>query len=303
MDHFGVRLHAAANRIVDVEIPKEHLHDVAGAGFPDYVQAAPELYSHSREMALGGSDDAIPCMLTTNSLLRSAEGLVQADAAYLFFTDTTRHTRLTPTMFQLALAIRLNTLPRSLQRECLPYTCACRGSDTITDTHTFIEHVFRCPRMSELKFNHRHDGVVHAIAAVARSYSIPVTVEPKMYQYATGEANRPDLVLHTPIPIVTDVTVVSSDSESRKEVKDAAQAKRTKHDGAVKRFGHEFIPFAMEVHGYRDPSCFEFADAVSKQLPIHLQRSFRFDLTHAVSRALAVKRAETILGVAINRRY
>jgi ribonuclease HI len=304
MKHFGDMLHKAANKIVDVEIPKEHLHNVAGAGFPDYVEAAPVLYRQSREMSEGGSVDAIPNMLTSpNPLIKSAEGYAQPDAAYLFFTEMTRYARFTPKMFQIALAIRLHSLPRYLARECLPYTCACRGSGTITDAPAFIDHVFRCPHMSELKFNHRHDGVVHAIAAVARSYAIPVTVEPKMYHYHTGEANRPDLVLHQAVPIATDVTIVCSDTADRSEVKHAAQAKRTKHEDAVKRFGHEFIPFAMDVHGYRDPSCFQFADAVSRQLPIHLQRSFRFDLAHAVSRALAVKRAETILGVAIGRRY
>jgi hypothetical protein len=254
-------------------------------------------------MAVGESDDAVPTMLTTNSFLKSAEGLVQTDAPYLFFTDTTRYTRFTPQMFQIAVAIRLNTLPRYLQRDCLPYTCPCSRYDTIEDAPTFIHHVFRCSRMSGLTFTHRHDGVVRAIAAVARSYSVAVTHEPKMCVYETGEANRPDLVLHLLPPIAIDVTIVCSDTESRKEVKDAAQEKRKKHEGAVTRLGHTFIPFAMDVHGYRDPSCFQFADAVSRQLPIHLQRSFRFDLAHAVSRALAVKRAETILGVALRRCY
>jgi hypothetical protein len=296
--HFERRLSEAANTIIGAQIESVFLHDVAGAGFPDYVAGAPRLYEESKSMALTGGS-GVKVELATNLFPEAADLRSQRDAPYLFFTSD-RFARMTPAIFQLATAIRLRTLPAHVQRELLPLTCNC--GHRMESPCGVIDHAFRCHHLSNVTFTHRHDAVKLAIAAVVRSYGVAVSVEPKNYVYSSGKEERPDLLIHLPVKITTDVTIVNTEEASvGAAARAAASAKEKKHGDAVARMGHQFIPFAMEVHGFRDVSCFQFASAISKQLPAYQQRSFHFDLVHAVSRALAVMRAETILGISAQR--
>ena len=132
------------------------------------------------------------------------------------------------------------------------------------------------------------------MASVCRTYGITTTQEPRFYTYEDGNLNRPDVTFHTRVPIATDVTIVKSQYEVGVAAGNAAAEKVKKHEQAVKRMGHRFIPFAMEIYGHLDKGCEELFDTLSMELTPFTRGVFKRDMRHAVSVALARGKAQAV---------
>ena len=99
---------------------------------------------------------------------------------------------------------------------------------------------------------------------------------------------RPDITFHNilPKPIATDVSIVYSPGETGQAAEQKAKDKCKKHEKAVNNAGHKFVPFVLGIFGHRDKCCVELIRELSAAIPRHQQRSFVFDVTHAISTAL-----------------
>ena len=217
----------------------------------------------------------------------------QHNAHYLFYSRTTPASYMPDHVFQMALAIRMRTIPR----KCLTTPKVCRCGATCRDAEEIMDHVLRCDQMTHYTHTNRHNDVRDAIAQVVRSYGISVSSEPKFYSafYEGPSEQRPDLTFHTTPKITTDVTIVSTTDKVGDAAAAAAQHKCRTHAQATAALGHIFMPFAMEVHGHLDKSCYDLQKKLQEFIPDHLKRDFKFDFLHAVSSSLAAARATAVI--------
>lgn len=285
-----------AEQIIDAPIHPSLLHDTHGAGFPDYVSNAEKLYANAKAASIAGAK--VPEVgLVTNAPF-PASLRAQYNGHYLFYSRNTAASHIPDHIFRMALAIRMNTLPKCCGT--LPKVCRC-GVHCPT-AEKVIDHALRCDQMTYYTHTNRHNDVRDAIAQVVRSYGITVSSEPKFYSgfYEGPAEQRPDLTFHTVPKISTDVTIVSSSEEVGDASRNAADHKCKTHAAATAALGHIFMPFAMEVHGHLDKSCYDLMKKLREYVPDHLNRDFTFDFLHAVSSSLAAARATAVL-IAMSR--
>jgi len=289
---FATRVRHLAEDIINAPIADEYLHDVNAAGFPDYVSHAAEIFDNARTASLSRATKVTEVKLVTNSLT-SASLMSQYSAHYLFYSRDTAASHMPDHVFQMALAIRMRTLP--LRVSSLPKKCKCGA--LCRDAGEVIEHCLRCDRMSYYTHTSRHNDVRDAIASVVRSYGISVSSEPKFYSgfYDSTSERRPDLTFHTYPKITTDVTIVATGEKVGDAAREAAIKKNELHSSAVMKLGHIFMPFAMEVHGHLDSSCIDLMNALRRYVPDYRWQAFTFDFLHAVSSSLAAARAMSVL--------
>jgi hypothetical protein len=291
LQHFDNAIVSTVRSILNADIREAFIFDALGAGFPCYTKAAHQLYAHSREMSLKNNDKGAEVRLVLESLPHTAGIRSQHDAEYMFFAATTPISALSPSQFCMAMCIRLRTMPKSMLD--FPKRCPCNAQ--IDYMHDFIEHALCCEKYGHATHTQRHNAIRDTMIAVARSYGITCTKEPDFYVYKDGIKHRPDITFHTAEPIATDVTIVYPHTAPGTAAKAAASVKENAHTDAVNMINHRFIPFAMEVYGHRDESCFRLIDALRKQLPRHLQYAFTFEMNHAVSCTLARERVLAII--------
>jgi len=274
----------------------ELVYDQAGLGLPHYGRVAEELYQHAklgittrpRISKHGASATTDVVQLVPFNPHQSVERRAAVCANdWLFFTDAIHE--LTPAEFVASLHLRLRMCPATV---AFPAICNC-GNQALTQPE-FIEHVYVCDKATRVGHTARHNGVVRALASVCRTYGITTTQEPRFYTYEDGSLNRPDVTFHTRVPIATDVTIVKSQYEVGVAAGNAAAEKVKKHDQAVKRMGHRFIPFAMEIYGHLDKGCEELFDTLSMELTPFTRGVFKRDMRHAVSVALARGKAQAV---------
>ncbi len=294
LDAFDNTVHTLAEEIIRAPIADVFLHHEHGAGFPNYPKHAEMLYTLSRDTALTGARRVPPVKLVANEPLPSTASLSsQYEAPYLFYARDTNGSYMEESHFIIAMNIRLRTLPDTLVT--LPKRCRC--GHLSTNHCDVIEHCLACDRSTHYTHTHRHNDVRDVLAAVARSFGISVTVEPRFYEecYDTVEAQRPDITFHTTPKIATDVTIVTPHTDVGIAAEQAAKEKRKIHTAACARLGHTFIPFAMETYGHKDKSCLELISALKRHIPEHLHKQFAFAIHHGISTALARARAATVI--------
>ena len=290
--HFDVMLKVTAEKVIQAPISAEYLYHRLGAGFPCYERNAEALYNASKTMALTRDPKGVGVELVLDDLPHTADLRSQFHAPFLFFSRATRYNELTHTQFRIAMCIHLRTLPQMVNK-AVPTRCNCGVN--VTTNEMLIEHSLKCDKFGRYTRTHRHNIVRDAIAAIARSYGITATLEPRFYSYESGNC-RPDITFHTlPRAIATDVSIVYPDTDPGIAANRAAKAKEEIHKKAVERLEHTFIPFIMETFGYAHESCAKLAKALMVDLPKHRHTSFRFDMEHAASNALAIARANTVL--------
>jgi hypothetical protein len=223
----------------------------------------------------------------------------QHHAPYLFYHPSTFDSTLSPSQFSLALAIRLRAIPQQFQVG--PTMCACGNS--ISSNIEAVEHAITCPKFSGVAFVERHNEVLQAVCRCSNSYGVWTTAEPRCFEYDNGLDQRPDIIFHTPQAIVTDVSVTNSVDEHGSAAKDAAEKKMKTHAAAVQNKGMIFIPCAMEIWGHIDRSVVDLIEAIAKQLPTHLQWSFKLDMMHVISTSLAKSRVSAFTSALRSNRY
>jgi ribonuclease HI len=292
---FDGKLRQATEHLIG-PVDAQLLYAPNGGGFPCYAKHATLLFEQSKRMALHGVEPSKVVLTTTPEsnpeLMAHLDG--QHHAPYLFFTRPTELSYMSPSEFITALSIRLRTLPRhtcTLPKQCI---CGrlCRSYGEV------IDHVFACDRMSAFTFTQRHDLVKSAIAALIRSYGFNVTIEPRFYSYDTGLRQRPDITVNTARPITTDLVICVQDGNVGAAASRAAQNKRRIHSDAVQRQDHLFVPFAMEVHGHCDESCYSFIKHIRNHLPPYTGYIFEREMFSVIAITLAKARVRSIHGLA-----
>jgi len=291
--HFDTMLKSTAERVIDAQISEPFLYHRLGAGFPCYARSAEALYNASKTMALTQSPKGVEVELVLDDLPHTADLRSQFHAPFIFFSAATRYSEMTHVHFRFAMCIHLRTLPRRIAQTSTPVKCDCGLN--VTSSETLIEHALKCDKFGRYNRTHRHNLVRDTIAAIARSYGISTTIEPRFYNYETGRC-RPDITFHVmPKAIATDVSIVYPEIEAGVAANRAAKAKIELHKRAVEAMEHSFIPFIMETYGYAHESCTQLAKALMAHIPRHRHAAFRFDMEHAASNALAIARANTIM--------
>jgi hypothetical protein len=274
--------------IVGKSVEKSFLHDVLGAGMPDYVTHRTAIYQAAWDKVFSGATDMRRMELVTNQFTDSSMRC-QHSAAWLFYNGYLPACDFSPALYRIAFQIRV----RCTTEHELPKQCAC--GHLMRDEGELILHAFKCELFSTFTRTHRHHLLRDTLIATAQIYGITTTKEPPFYTYAGDELRRPDITFHLPIPIATDVTIVSPDIDVGYAAEKAAKEKVKIHKEAVEKLGHKFIPFATEVYGHMDASCTDLINEIAKQLPPHRQYRFRFEFMYAASIAMAKGRAQTIL--------
>ena len=130
----------------------------------------------------------------------------------------------------------------------LPPQCAC-GEDLEADP----SHFHACPPLRGSVVRIRHDQVVKILAQLFRQVGAVVHVEPRIY----GSARiRPDLDITLPDrSLMVDVCIGHPAAQSRTSVvpratlEAAEKIKFDRYADLAKRYGAEFIPFALETYG------------------------------------------------------
>jgi len=152
-----------------------------------------------------------------------------------------------------------------------------------------------------MHYNERHNYVRDALRSIARSYGIESTSEPNFYTYESGQRCRPDITFNLPSrnKLTIDVTVVQPSSNRAvtalgEEAARAAAEKLAKHNAAVAAMNHEFVPFAVESHGFMDRGCFYAINKLKGYVAFESRFDFARDMKSAVSTALAKYRAEVL---------
>jgi hypothetical protein len=272
-------------------LSKRLIHHRAGLCLPDYVKHAAALLENSKKFSFSQAAKPRRNKLELIDITRlSPEIDAQLGAlanAWMFFGGGT--IELNPTEFRIAMAVRVRSNPLNTP---LPMACACgagidsRAGRDDDPASEYIEHVLKCDLATKYMCSHRHDGVKWALANCARRYGIQVLDEPNFYDYDNGLNNRPDLTFFTCPPVATDITIVSPWDELGAHAVAARVEKIKKHKDAVAKHGHQFFPFAMEVYGHFDKQATWLINYLAKQLPDHLQSSFKEDTYHDISSAL-----------------
>ena len=233
--------------ILNANIVDKFLFSTEGGGFPQYSIEGPKLYEESRNNAFATPTERKrqrDAQLATDGSLSAAGAFSQKEAQYMFYGAGSELTRLDEREFQLALCIRLRTLPLSLP----PHPPHCPCGKMLTHVQEFIEHAFNCDSLSHYTRVHRHNEVRDTIIHVANRFGITTTKEPSFFQYSDGILHRPDIAFHTPTnPIATDVTIAYPSQRNGAAADDAAKRKDRQHKESCAQLGYTFIPFAVEL--------------------------------------------------------
>ena len=295
---FQNKLTSFVEEVLDFTIPAELVHERFAVGLPDYKNSAADLYDASLTLASGlvpkTVEGLVHNMRSTEDARLTAHLQAQASAEWLYYAAPGTNGHLTPDEFRIAMAIRCHTLTRRLQD--LRTSNACHGCGVeYADARNLIDHAFNC-KHTHHNPSRRHTDVKEAIIDVCREFGLAARKEPTMYKYPDAN-RRPDITISTGLmtAVVTDVVICQQLGQVGDHAACEAQTKNDIHEAAVQAFGHNFIPFAMEVHGHRDASCNKFANAIKQHLRHYLQRDFLLRFRHTVSAALARARARQLV--------
>jgi hypothetical protein len=302
-EHFERCAHGFLNDMVDGDVDRAILHDRFGAGVPDYPSNCATMYNETWTAVKNGLREMPRFDLITTPDESQVERRCQHEAHYLFYNPTTTKNILPPHLFTVALALRLNVIPKGMK--ITPLRCACQRGEVCATPSDFISHVFRCDHATNFGHYSRHNLVRDAMANVARRYGMTVMVEPdiyKSYYPTTSNKTKPDITFNAfpSIGIATDVTIVSPDptAELGTAARKAAVKKQKDHHEAVERAGHKFIPAAFECFGHFDDKVITLVNELAATLPACMRYGFSFEFKHAVSTALAAGRAHALYSAA-----
>ena len=299
-DFFQRRLIEEFSALIDPTgqtlITPESLTSRLGVGVPDLSFFSKELFAATRQMALEGQD-APPQVKLVHTEPRTAHEGQQVDAQWLFYAPES-YRQLTPAQFSTALAIRLNIIPPHLR-----VTGRCSCGEMVTDSNQY-DHVLRCDLATGHGHPTRHNRIRDAIIRYARENGITCQAEPRMYIYADGKRHRPDIAFYIggQVTTTTDLTVVAlkAGAQPGSAAQHADEAKTNEHKTATAALGHDFIPCAIETHGYLGKGALKLFKRLSLQVIPSLQKSFVCELTHIVATTMAATRADA-LASAVNR--
>jgi ribonuclease HI len=309
VEFFQERLNRAFAKIIDVnatEIPKELLHHVDGAAIPNYTDKHEQLYVASEQMALRAEDKATRIRLTEVAPIVGAFSPAESPMAYAWsrYQSACEYDRLPNVTYHVALALRVNMVPRNLSAQFCARYCHTHGK-MLQTVPELIEHALHCESLTGVTGTARHNLMRDAMAAVARRYGVNVISEPRCYVYLSSVSHqrcdvqrRPDLRFKPPLSdhcVATDLTIVTPDGAPGAAALRAAEEKRQRHSAAVHEHGDIFIPFAAETNGYFANCCDTLINKLADGIPRELRFAFRRDFIGACASSIARFRAEAVM--------
>jgi hypothetical protein len=300
-------------------VPMTFTHHVRGLGMPDYEQHCGAVYSESRAAAIlklpqlevslvhqvstvvsANQHPVSGLQASPRSEFPDAHAAAQCNPLWMQFQPRGRKEQLTPVEYRYTMAIRCNTLPKKEFNNCVRNHTSCCDNIDISTPDRLIAHALNCKKSGFTPAT-RHNFVKTAVASTLQRFGFHVRVEPTSYShlYGSGRMERPDLTVShpVPIPVTTDFVIVQQEGSVGSSAKAAAKRKMNNHDSAVSAVGHRFVPFALEAHGYEDPSVINFLHQISVTLPGYLKRQLILDVRMAVSCALARARYQAVVHV------
>jgi ribonuclease HI len=156
-------------------------------------------------------------------------------ASYLFspYAPTTTSTadfRLIASWF-----LGFNIIPQGTR--CM---CNATREEDDTDSVRFTNHLLECPRVRRCGMTFRHNVISAAVGTYFSDRGYLVTHEPRFYEtnYDSNRACRPDITIYATPPVAVDVTV-------SRDAAGADLAKIQKHQAAIERSGHIFVPLPI----------------------------------------------------------
>ena len=334
VQHFQHRMKAAFAKLIDIAdlntIRDEMLYDFAGACLPNYARHYEEIYVKSTTMVSTGNMGKLMVKLIDSNLENFTSPECLLDRHWTQYKTYTRITQLDPRQYKYALAIRCKLIPDGIRDEIgnPVIRCICKDTPTLLNKNLtaeeerelmnnnknnnnddnknnrheiLLQHVMSCQEIQKMHYNERHNYVRDALRSIARSYGIESTPEPNFYTYESGQRCRPDITFNLPSrnKLTIDVTVVQPSSNRAvtalgEEAARAAAEKLAKHNAAVAAMNHEFVPFAVESHGFMDRGCFYAINKLKGYVAFESRFDFARDMKSAVSTALAKYRAEVL---------
>ena len=215
--------------------------------------------------------------------------------------------RLPDITYKVALALRLNVVPRSVCSTFHARYCP-RHDKTLLTMAEVINHAMRCDSLSGISAATRHNHIKYAMRNVACRYGVEVAVEPTGYVYFENASStrpadvqrRPDIRFKAPLDnkyYVTDLTIVAPDDIPGAAALRAAENKRHIHSEAVHARNHIFIPFAAETSGFFADCCDKLVSCIAEGLPEHQHHAFKRDFASACAAGIAQFRAEAVMNV------
>ena len=288
-DSFARLIHADV-----AAIDRALLHDDGGAGIPNYGEHAETIYANSLTAAITGARDSmLQVRLTTSLLPSSSHAEAEYDSTWSRYIHSNSNEQLVPHLYTVALAMRVNAIPRFLCSKAR--RCGCHI--LCEDPRQIIAHALRCDQMSHISCAARHTFLKSAIENIARKYGIICSNEPNFYKYNSLIQQRPDATFYCIAgAVATDFTIVSpaDNKPAGDAARRAAEAKVVTHAAAVAAAGHEFFPFAVETSGHIDDACFKLFAKLVDSVPKYERYYFRRDLHCAASTAIAQFRARAV---------
>jgi hypothetical protein len=284
-------------RVLEFKIPEPALHQRFGIGLPDYVSNAEALYKASYDHAILRTE-LRQVSLVTNLHPDSddewtAHLLAQSSAEWMYYVPRGQFNHLTSSEFNIAMAIRCRAISDAQRNRIQHMSCNC--GFRCKEPEDVLQHSIECTN-NDYTLTHRHSAVKHALARAIRDFGLHVTVEPGFYKYANDLHQRPDVTVHLAMqPLTTDVVICQQEDHVGQHAKEWARRKRRTHDAAVSQYGHRFVPFALETHGHRDSSCYDFIDKIARTLQPYQRWHFKTHVTSPVSTALARARVNAVL--------
>ncbi len=181
-----------------------------------------------------------------------------AASAWLALVPSEPELHLATSTFQFAVRHRLGLPPANLA-DMPSVDCFCGEADFKDDP----SHLHACPLLRRTAVNARHNGIVQALASLARNeLGLHVSIEPSWYD-AKGGQDRPDAVITTHARSwLVDVSVVHSSAASylsrfhthlrpRAAAAQREKEKHGKYDGMADANGPgmTMVPFVLESFG------------------------------------------------------
>jgi hypothetical protein len=282
LETFDADVRNAVSAVFGPDISPHMAAHSAGLGIVPQAVAAPFLHDRFLRTALGQALPFEPRTLTQYIDSRVAPA-VPSERARAQITSQTGFAasawlRFSAEHFppsRFIEAVRLRCLcPPTAQQFC--HQCGANLYDHAV-------HPLSCKFNSAFTAVHRHNGVLGAMAARARSYGFTVITEPTIYA-TDADSRRPDILFCLGRrSVAVDLTIADptcgeylpeAAATPGAAAARAAARKQEKHSQSVKEQGHLFSAWAAEAFGHMDPAFVQSLRTLALELPGFLRKPF-----------------------------
>lgn len=300
--NFDKRVEDSFKKLFGINVKKEVIHDIQGAGIPLYHPNCEAIFFNAKRLSQGHEPVATE-LVTRLSLAAPSDSDTQDTQAISSIHPTARHNldhhflfykplRMKPHQFINAMCVRLGTVPQHAR--AWPIRCDC--GTVINNDDDQIQHTFKCDLWTTFTHTRRHNALRDAVINTAIKFGITTTKEPRFYTYESGKSQRPDATFHSePLTVSVDFAIMSPTHIPGQAIKDEEKRKCKTHDSAVNRLGHSFYPIVCEAYGLMGKQVIHFIDQLCNMITPGQRLQFKREMIYTISNSLAISRANAIV--------